>query len=60
MTPDKEIILKKYFTAIEDKGGYVACTRGEHPRVWMYDKKLIDAFSPEKLEKLLAKQTNHV
>lgn len=56
MDPAKETILKKHFTAIEDKGTFISCTMGDHPRVWMYDKKLINLFSLEKLEKLISNQ----
>lgn len=59
MTPEKKEIFDKYFTGLEDKGTYMACVQGDHPRVWMYDMKLIEAFSPERLDKLLTKQTNH-
>lgn len=56
MIPEKETILKKYFTSIEDKGTYIACMLIGQGRVWMYDKKLINLFSPEKLETLVANQ----
>lgn len=56
MDTEKETILKKYFNSIEDKGTYVACMLIGQSRIWMYDNKLINLFSSEKLETLVANQ----
>lgn len=56
MIPEKENIFHKYFDTVQDKGGYISCSRNGQKRAWMYDKKLINLFSTEKLEKLISNQ----
>jgi hypothetical protein len=56
---EKQQVFEKHFTSLEDKGTYLACVKGDHPRIWMYDKKLINLFSHEKLETLIVNQINH-
>ena len=53
---EKQQVLEKHFYAIEDKGTFISCTMTGQTRVWMYDKKLINLFSTEKLEKLISNQ----